>query len=55
LFWEGHLVGLDHEYVHMEQLTNLKTLPASGFKLAVFPLKIKGGSSAPARVVTIFA
>lgn len=53
LFWEGHLVGLDHEYLHMEQLTNLKALPPHGFKVAVFPLKIKGGSAAPARVVAI--
>lgn len=54
LFWEGHLVGLDQEYLHMEQLTNLKALPPTGFKVAVFPLKIKGGSAAPARVVAIF-
>lgn len=53
LFWEGHLVGLDHEYLHMEQLTNLCHLPLSGFKVAAFPLKIKGGSAAPARVVAI--
>ncbi|CAA6800768.1 MAG: Metal-dependent hydrolase [uncultured Aureispira sp.] len=53
LFWEGHLVGLDHEYLHMEQLANLKALPTSGFKVAVFPLKIKGASAAPARVVAI--
>jgi kynurenine formamidase len=53
LFWEGHLVGLDHEYLHMEQLTNLKALPTTGFKVAVFPLKIKGASAAPARVVAI--
>ncbi|MCP4440447.1 MAG: cyclase family protein [Aureispira sp.] len=54
LFWEAHLVGLEHEYLHMEQLTNLAALPSSGFKVAVFPLKIKGGSAAPARVVAIF-
>lgn len=53
LFWEGHLVGLEHEYLHMEQLTNLKALPPKGFKVAVFPLKIKGASAAPARVVAI--
>jgi len=53
LFWEGHLVGIDKEYLHMEQLTNLRALPAFGFKVAVFPLKIKGGSAAPARVVAI--
>ncbi|MFK7923911.1 MAG: cyclase family protein [Bacteroidia bacterium] len=53
LFWEGHLVGVDHEYCHMEQLTNLDALPSSGFEVAAFPLKIKGGSAAPARVVAI--
>ncbi len=54
LFWEAHLVGIDHEYLHIEQLTNLAALPPHGFKVAVFPLKIKGGSAAPARVVAIF-
>lgn len=54
LFWQAHLVGKDKEYCHMEQLTNLSSLPANGFKVAVFPLKIKGASAAPARVVAIF-
>jgi kynurenine formamidase len=53
LFWEAHLVGLDYEYCHMEQLTNLDALPTTGFDVAAFPLKIKGGSAAPARVVAI--
>lgn len=53
IFWEGHLVGRDKEYCHMEQLTNLDALPYTGFKVAVFPLKIKGASAAPARVVAI--
>lgn len=53
LFWEGHLVGLRKEYCHMEQLTNLSMLPPSGFKVAVFPLKIAGASAAPSRVVAI--
>ena len=53
LFWEAHLVGQDKEYWHMEQLVNLDTLPYSGFKVAVFPLKIIGASAAPARVVAI--
>lgn len=51
LFWEAHLVGRDREYLHMEQLTNLASLPISGFKVGVFPLKIVGASAAPARVV----
>jgi kynurenine formamidase len=54
LFWEAHLVGKDKEYWHMEQLVNLNVLPYSGFKVAVFPLKIINASAAPARVVAIF-
>ncbi|MFK7981450.1 MAG: cyclase family protein [Saprospiraceae bacterium] len=53
-FWAAHLVGQHKEYCHIEQLTNLKALPPSGFKVAVFPLKIVGASAAPARVVAIF-
>ena len=53
LFWEAHLVGKNREYLHMEQLTNLKSLPTTGFTVAVFPLKIVGASAAPARVVAI--
>lgn len=53
LFWQAHLVGQEKEYCHMEQLVNLGSLPAYGFKVAVFPLKIKNASAAPARVVAI--
>jgi kynurenine formamidase len=52
-FWEGHLVGRDKEYCHIEQLVNLDALPPSGFKVCVFPLKLVGASAAPARVVAI--
>ncbi|MDH3708537.1 MAG: cyclase family protein [Cyclobacteriaceae bacterium] len=52
-FWEAHLVGRDKEYCHMEQLVNLEALPYSGFKVAVFPIKIVGASAAPARVVAM--
>lgn len=54
LFWEAHLVGYEKEYCHIEQLVNLNALPYSGFDIAVFPLKIVGGSAAPARVVALF-
>jgi len=54
LFWEAHLVGIHKEYCHMEQLVNLDALPYTGFKIAVFPLKIVGASAAPARVVALF-
>ena len=52
-FWEAHLVGQRKEYCHIEQLVNLDALPLSGFKVAVFPLKIVGASAAPARVVAM--
>lgn len=54
LFWQAHLVGREKEYLHIEQLTNLRALPPSGFKVCVFPIKIVGASAAPARVVAIF-
>lgn len=50
-FWEGHLVGRRRPYWHMEQLCGLDQLPAHGFDVGVFPLKLKGASAAPARVV----
>lgn len=53
MFWKAHLVGQEKEYLHMEQLTNLKALPSHGFTVSVFPLKIKGASGAPARVVAM--
>jgi kynurenine formamidase len=53
LFWEAHLVGREKEYCHMEQLVNLDALPYTGFKVAAFPLKIKGASAGPSRVVAI--
>jgi kynurenine formamidase len=53
LFWEAHRVGLERPFWHMEQLVNLGALPAHGFEVAVFPLKIVGASAAPARVVAI--
>lgn len=52
-FWQGHLVGRRREYWHMEQMVNLDKLPAHGFKVAVFPLKIAGASAAPVRVVAL--
>jgi len=53
LFWEAHRVGQRRPYWHMEQLTNLGALPAHGFEVMVFPLKIVGASAAPARVVAV--
>lgn len=49
VFWAAHQAGLD--YCQLERLANLGALPAAGFDVACFPLKIVGASAAPARVV----
>jgi kynurenine formamidase len=53
VFWEAHQAGL--EYSQIERLVNLCSLPDTGFQVACFPLRIVGGSAAPARVVAIVA
>ncbi|HRV94351.1 MAG TPA: cyclase family protein [Anaerolineae bacterium] len=51
IFWAAHQVDLP--YSQIERLMNLDKLPATGFQVACFPLKIVRGSAAPARVVAI--
>lgn len=51
IFWQAHQADLP--YCHMERLVNLAPLPPFGFKVACFPLRIKGAGAAPARVVAI--
>jgi kynurenine formamidase len=48
VFWAAHQCDLP--YSQVERLVNLGSLPPTGFKVACFPLKIKGGSAGPARV-----
>ncbi len=51
ILWAAHQVDLP--YAQIERLVNLDKLPPFGFKVACFPLKIKGGSAGPARVVAM--
>jgi kynurenine formamidase len=51
IFWAAHQADLP--YSQIERLVNLGELPPTGFKVACFPLKLAGGSAAPARVVAI--
>jgi kynurenine formamidase len=53
IFWAAHQVDL--AYSQIERLFNLGGLPDQGFQVACFPLRIEGGSAAPARVVGIVA
>ncbi len=51
VFWAAHQADLP--YCQIERLANLAALPPTGFEVACFPLRIVGGSAAPARVVAI--
>ncbi len=51
IFWAAHQADLP--YVQIERLVNLGGLPPFGFKVACFPLKVKGGSAGPTRAVAI--
>ncbi len=51
IFWAAHQVDLP--YSQIERLANLDQLPSTGFTVACFPLRLVGGSAAPARVVAI--
>ena len=53
LIWEGHKAGAAIGYCHIEKLANLDTLPASGFMVACFPVKIHAASAGWTRAVAI--
>jgi hypothetical protein len=38
--WDGHFAGREREVFIVQQLTNLKSLPAHGFKVGFFPMKL---------------
>jgi kynurenine formamidase len=49
--WPAHFYGRDREYIQIERLCNLDRLPATGFKVICFPLKIKGLDASWVRAV----
>jgi kynurenine formamidase len=51
IFWAAHQADLP--YSQIERLFNLGALPSTGFVVSCFPLRLVGGSAAPARVVAI--
>ena len=53
LIWEGHKAGRELGYCQMEKLHNLDQLPASGFTVACFPVKIKAASAGWVRAVAM--
>lgn len=53
IIWEGHRASIDIGYCHIEKLSNLESLPAHGFQISCFPIKLKGGSAGFTRAVAI--
>ncbi|MBK5960116.1 cyclase [Rhodoplanes elegans] len=53
LIWEGHKAGREIGYCHLEKLHNLELLPATGFTVACFPVKIRAASAGWTRAVAI--
>ncbi len=52
--WPGHFAGMEKEYCHIENLTNLDKIPKPyGFKVAAFPIKVHKGSAGWVRAVAI--
>lgn len=54
IIWEGHRVGREIGYCHLEKLHNLECLPAKGFHISCFPVKVQGASAGWTRAVAIF-
>jgi kynurenine formamidase len=53
LIWEGHKAGRHIGYCHLEKLHNLELLPATGFTISCFPVKIERASAGWTRAVAI--
>ena len=53
LIWEGHKAGREIGYCHLEKLHNLESLPADGFQICCFPVKITAASAGWTRAVAI--
>jgi kynurenine formamidase len=54
IIWEGHKAGAVTGHCHMEKLHGLEQLPAAGFQVIGFPVKIKAASAGWTRAVAVF-
>ncbi|WP_053978198.1 cyclase family protein [Mangrovimonas xylaniphaga] len=52
-YFKSHVVLLSKNIPAFENLTNLNLLPSKGFEIIALPMKIKGGSGAPLRIVAL--
>lgn len=53
VLWPAHVVGRSREYCQVERLGRLDELPPSGFRVACFPVKVRGAGAGWARAVAI--
>ena len=51
--FESHRILFDRNIPAFENVANLERLPASGFHVIALPMKIRGGSGGPLRIVAI--
>lgn len=52
-FFKSHVILLSDNIPAFENLNNLEKLPNKGFEIIALPMKIKGGSGAPLRIVAL--
>jgi len=52
-YFKSHVILLSENIPAFENLTNLDQLPTSNFEVIALPMKIKGGSGGPLRIVAI--
>lgn len=51
--FETHVILLGNNIPAFENLAKLNSLPAHGFQIIALPMKIKGGSGAPLRIIAV--
>ncbi len=52
-YFKSHVILLSQNIPAFENLTNLDQLPSKDFEVIALPMKIKGGSGAPLRVIAL--
>ena len=52
-YFKSHVILLSDDIPTFENLTNLDKLPSNNFEVYALPMKIKGGSGGPLRIIAI--
>ena len=52
-YFESHVILMKENVPAFENLTNLNQLPETDFQIIALPMKIKGGSGGPLRIVAV--